>query len=236
MFMNISGRLNDPMASDSEDSEISDLEEVLAGDELSENDINVVDASGEATGESHGYAVKIQQRAAEFLTFIKQECVTTQVTIDNVVRGVDDLFHLYNKFLKARIFELSETDLVKKQDIESLFAYMNQQTIFEGVQTKYRLEKYQRANWDALVPEQVVYAWKKILLHGKVRQVPAKFGYYVDFLKQLESILQCKDILNCVDNPKPPSSIFKSALDGYVYQNHPVVQKHPSASNNILLG
>lgn len=68
-----------------------------------------------------------------------------------------------------------------------------------------------------------------MLLHGKVRQVPHQFAYYVDFLEQLQSVLQCKDILSCVDNPKPPSSEFRSALDGYVYQNHPISQKYPNA-------
>jgi len=45
--------------------------------------------------------VKVQEQAAEFLVYIKQECVTTQVTIDNIIEGVDHLFQLYNQFLKV---------------------------------------------------------------------------------------------------------------------------------------
>ncbi|KAK3924512.1 Heat-inducible transcription repressor [Frankliniella fusca] len=218
------------------DDEIIDLAEESGENEehdLSDEDLLIDDASDES-GKSHEHAVRIQKRAAEFLTYIKQECVTTQVTIDNIVKGVDDLFRLYNQFLKARIFELSDSDFIQKKDIAELFSYINQQTIFEGVQTQYKLQRYQKAKWDALVPRKVVFAWKRVLPHGKVRQVPSQFAYYVDFLEQLESILQCEDILNCVDNPKAPSDEFRSALDGYIYHNHPVAQKHPNALGIIL--
>ncbi|KAK3933150.1 Putative protein tag-278 [Frankliniella fusca] len=214
------------------DSEIDLIDLPDGGEELSDEHLVVEDASDK--GKSHAYAVRMQERAAEFLTFIKQECVTTQVTIDNVVKGIDNLFELYNQFLKARIFSLSDSDSVKKLDIEELFSYLSQQTIFQGVKTKYRLEKYQKSRWDAVVPRKLVFSWKRVLRHGKVSQVPDKFAYYVDFLEQLESFLQCDDVLYCVDHPKPPSEQFKSAMDGYAYQNHPIVQKYPNALGIIF--
>jgi len=40
--------------------------------------------------------------------------------------------------------------------------------------------------------------------------------------------------LYCVDHPKPTSEEFRSALDGYIYQNHPIVQKYPNALGIIF--
>lgn len=49
-------------------------------------------------------ARRIQTRAAEFLTFIKEDCTTTQRTVDNIVKGVDELFQLYNQYLKVTVW------------------------------------------------------------------------------------------------------------------------------------
>lgn len=198
--------------------------------DLSDDDIAIEDAVRQAHP-AFRHAVSIQERAAEFLCYVKEICHTTETAVENVVSGVDSLFRLYNQFLKSKILALSDDDSVTKADIESLFDLMDQQTLFEGVQTLHRRKKYQAAKWKCLVPIKIVLSWKRAILHGKVQEIPEQFGYYVDFLKQLEALLQCDDILDCIDNPKKFSAEkLCCMLDGQYYQTHPVKLKHPRST------
>lgn len=134
-----------------------------------------------------------------------------------------------------KVDKLSEDDSVLKSEVIAMIDYVSQQTLFEGVQTAYKMEKYQQQLWKALVPVQLVLTWKRIIVHGNVKEVPDDFAYYVDFISQLELVLQCKDILECIENPQVSSDNFiRSALDGYLYQNHPVTTKHPKAIGIIF--
>lgn len=53
--------------------------------------------------DSHVCAQEVQKKAAEFLSFVKDECTTTQKTVKAVIDGVDELFQLYNKYLQVFI-------------------------------------------------------------------------------------------------------------------------------------
>lgn len=62
----------------------------------------------------------------------------------------------------------------------------------------------------------------------KLDIVPLHFGYAVKFLPLLEKILNLPEVLHCIENPKiSKEGTFASPLDGYYYQQHPVVQKYP---------
>ncbi|KAK3919251.1 NADPH-dependent 7-cyano-7-deazaguanine reductase [Frankliniella fusca] len=203
--------------------------EIDFGD-ISDEDAAIEDAARQAHP-SYRHAVLIQEKVAEFLCYVKEICLTTEIAIENIVCSVDTVFRLYNQFLKSKILDLSEDDYVKKSDIESLFDFMDQQTLFEGVQTLYKRKLYQDSKWKCLVPTKVVLSWKRIILHGKVKEIPDQFGYYVDFLKQLEAILQCDDILECIDNPKKLSAEkLCCILDGQYYQTHHVKVQHPNST------
>ncbi|KAK3927031.1 Dual specificity mitogen-activated protein kinase kinase 1 [Frankliniella fusca] len=196
---------------------------------ISDEDVEIEDACVEGRI-STSVAIAIQRNAAEFFAFVKDICKTTETTIEKIVSGVDNLFKLYNDFMKARLLELSDGESVLKSDIESLFSILDQQSLFEGVQTYYRREKYKKANWNVLIPKKIVLEWKRIILHGRVREVPDKFGYYIDFLSQLEALLQCDDILECLDNQqKLSASHLDSILDGQCYQTHEISLKFPGA-------
>ncbi|XP_052132175.1 uncharacterized protein LOC127751918 isoform X2 [Frankliniella occidentalis] len=207
--------------------DICDLE--LNENDLEDEDIEIEDSSRKGSS-SLNIAVKIQSKAAEFLAYVKDICKTTEIAIGRIVIEVDSLFKLYNDFLKTKLFELSDGDAVQKSDMESLFSLLDQQSLFEGVQTLYKREKYKKEKWSALIPKKVVLEWKRIVLHGRVREVPLHFGYYIDFLAQLEAVLQCDDILECLDSQKNVSaSHLNSIIDGQSYQSHEVALKYPGA-------
>lgn len=131
---------------------------------------------------------------------------------------------------------LSRNETVRKDAIVKLFDFMKQQNIFEGVQSKHRLDIYEKKKWiGAFKVQLIVLSWKRHIVHGIPKQVPNEFGYCVPFLIQLESLLQCDDVLECIDNPKPAQdSLYRSALDGSYYKSHPVVLKYPKAMGFIL--
>ena len=137
---------------------------------------------------------------------------------------------------QAQILKLSESETVQKADIVKLFKHMKQQSIFEGVKTSYKLSIYEATHYGGHEkPILIVLTWKRIILHGMVKEVPSEFGYIVGFLKNLEALLQSDDVLHCIDNPKKTvDSQFKCALDGQYYKNHPLVLKYPDALAFIL--
>ena len=138
--------------------------------------------------------------------------------------------------LQAKVLNLSESEAVQKKDVKELFDFMKEQNIFEGIHTKYRLDKYEEAEWiGSFKPELIVLTWKRIILHGRVKEVPNEFGYNVPFLTNVQLLLLSEDAVDCIDNPRAvESSVLKSALDGSYYKTHPVVLKHPKALGFII--
>lgn len=137
--------------------------------------------------------------------------------------------------MQAKLLSLSDSDSVLKEDIVSVLDYMKNQTLFEGVQTLHRMEQYQQLKWKSLVPQKLILSWKKDLVNGQVKRVADHVAYYVDFLSQLEFLLQCDDVLQSIDNPEfSTDGVYRCALDGYIYQNHPVRQKCANAIGIIL--
>lgn len=51
-------------------------------------------------------------------------------------------------------------------------------------------------------------------------------------MQQLEQLLNCSDVLHCVDNPiESENGVFKSVTDRYFYRFHYIVRKH---GNKVL--
>lgn len=107
------------------------------------------------------------------------------------------------------------------------------QSIFSGVQTTDQLKAYvqeKSCSSGDVALEQVVMKYKMVWKQGIPTRVPEDFGYTVSFKPQLQQLLECKDVMDCVQNPKHSSgSIFADVTDGLFYKHHPVVTQNKDA-------
>lgn len=75
-------------------------------------------------------------------------------------------------------------------------------------------------------PENINDCTKPVFRGGVPRDLDLDKGYFVPFLPMLENLLNCQEVLHCVDNPEPNiEGLFKGPLDGYAYNDNPVVKK-----------
>lgn len=108
------------------------------------------------------------------------------------------------------------------------------QSIFSGVRSHPALESY-----IAHQSTDEVFGFKKIILNHKnvsrkgiPYEVPKDYAFYVPFLPQLQQLLNCKDVLHCIDNPRPaPEGTYRSPTDGLFYRYNVLVLRH---GNKVL--
>ncbi|KAK3933166.1 Interleukin-1 beta [Frankliniella fusca] len=211
------------------------------GDECDTNEYDkiesevMIDDCSESSQSSHPELV-LQNKAAELLIDLKENTNTTQVTIDHMIAGINGIMPHYNAFVKSELIKRSQNGIIKVEDLNDLFTFLDGQTIFEGVHTNYRMKWYAKEKWpEHLEFRKIVLNWKTVLLGNKVREVPKFYGYRVSFLQQLETLLQNEEILSCIDNPRPTiPNKFRSVLDGYIYQNHDVFNEDPHSIGIVL--
>lgn len=173
----------------------------------------------------------LQVTAANLLSDIKTVCRTTQKTVDTVVTGIDNLIDKYLDFVKAKVNEkCSKFDgVISLQNINSVLHSLKGQSIFEGVGNQTLLDSYlqDHSGGGKVVLKKVVLESKLLFRKGIPRVIPSKFGYVVPFLAQLEQLLNCKDVLDCADNPIPnKEEVFRSVTDGLLYKHNDIVQQH----------
>jgi len=108
------------------------------------------------------------------------------------------------------------------------------QSLFQGVQTQPYLDSF-IAHQSSDTPyglTQIIFDRKNVFKRGIPHLVPTDYAYFPPFLQQLEQLLNCKDILHCIENPKPSEDgVFRSVTDGYFYKYHFVVRQH---GNEVL--
>ncbi|XP_034250241.1 uncharacterized protein LOC117650753 [Thrips palmi] len=119
---------------------------------------------------------------------------------------------------------------VSHDDVLSFLESFKGQSIFEGVGTQTELETYLKhsSGGSNVELDQVVLEYKEVLnKQGIPRRVPLKYGYVIPFLPQLEQLLNCKDVLECVDNPLPlDDELYRTVTDGLLYKYHQVTMEH----------
>ena len=100
--------------------------------------------------------------------------------------------------------------------------------MFEGVDTREKLDGYMNHFQGLVKPVQVDLLTVEVLKGNTLKLVPVEWGYYVPFLPSLEKLLLCPEVLSCVDNPLPVTpGVYKNILDAGFYQNHPLVKSDP---------
>lgn len=112
------------------------------------------------------------------------------------------------------------------------------QSLFEGVQKQPYLDSYVSHNSsdEPFGLTQLVFDSKIVYRRGIPHKVPTDFAYFPPFLSQLEQLLNCKDVLYCVENPRPSQDgVFRSVTDGYFYRFHFVVRRHGNQVLSIII-
>ncbi|XP_026286333.1 uncharacterized protein LOC113211984 [Frankliniella occidentalis] len=89
-------------------------------------------------------AERLQQEAAKLLTEVKASHKISQRAIDHFVKGVDTLYDILLDVLKEFMVEkLSNRDgYLTIADVTTTLEQLKGQCIFEGVQTKAKLDRY----------------------------------------------------------------------------------------------
>ncbi|KAE8747825.1 hypothetical protein FOCC_FOCC005437 [Frankliniella occidentalis] len=182
------------------------------------------------SGHASSVEERLQLKAAELLH--KMYEYTTQTVIDSVIKGVDvlseiDLDLLQNKF--CQMARNSNSNSLSLDEICKTLDGYRHSSLFEGLQTRKKYEKYLDQKKWLVPPKQVVLSEQEVLRKtNSVEKIPVEFGYSVGFLLLLEKLLNLPEVLHCIDNPKlAEEGTFASPLDGYYYRNHPVVKKFP---------
>lgn len=134
---------------------------------------------------------------------------------------------------------LSCTDgYISLQDINLALEALQDQSIFEGLQTETQVQSYlrEKSGGETVLLKQVVLESKIVTRKGVPRIIPKLFGYVVPFRAQLEQLLNIPDILHFIDNPIPSQKgVYRTVTDGLFYKHHPVVVKHGTTTIAILI-
>lgn len=112
-------------------------------------------------------------------------------------------------------------------------------SLFEGVTSKDDVEGYWMEEKGlvkpTLVSDEISSKRTIVSKDGKSLKPEDSSAYCIPFLEQLEKILNCKDVLYCVDNPEESEpGVFRTVLDGCVYKFHPVRKFDKNALAVIL--
>lgn len=143
------------------------------------------------------------------------------------------LCFLFQKLVQEKA---GDDEFVKVDDMFELLEDLKEFNLFEGVETADELLDYLQENGGLVKPIPVVLKSEQIVLNGKLVTKPVDFFHLVPFLKQLERLLQCKDVLHCVDNRKAPEGdMLKSVLDGTLYLQNVVVLNNADGTTITVL-
>lgn len=118
---------------------------------------------------------------------------------------------------------LSADEPVDSQVIRNVFKDCKPSDMFQHCKNPYQLNSFMLKSLNMIAPEKVIIG-KKIIWskNGELKEQKA-VAYVIPFLKSLQLCLNNRDILQCVDNPRPKEEkVFKTVTDGHYYRNHSV--------------
>ncbi|XP_034239132.1 uncharacterized protein LOC117644055 [Thrips palmi] len=180
----------------------------------------------------------LQQKAHAFLSNIRDKCVSPQTSIDQIVKGMEDLMVHYNLVLETKLLACQTQDIITASEVKSVFENLRGQSLFEGLQTRQRQIAFRKYYLTSLEP--ILISTKnepKLLDKSGFKVVPVVQGYASPFLQVLEVLLQCEDILHCIQNPlKSEDGKIRYLADGYMWQSHPVLVKDPCSIVIVAYG
>ncbi|KAK3922917.1 Krueppel-like factor 16 [Frankliniella fusca] len=169
----------------------------------------------------------LQLRAASLLIQLRDTHCATQPIVNEVIVGVAKLFDTFLDILQNK-FSKDPNEVLTTHEIVSCIETFRNQSLFAGVETPTELEKYIEREEGSLKPVKVTVLTKDVIKNNLVRTIDVDYGYIVPFLPSLKKILSCPEILETIENPAPvKSGVFTSPIDGYFYQNHPLVKEDP---------
>ncbi|KAK3929647.1 Adducin-related protein 1 [Frankliniella fusca] len=177
----------------------------------------------------------LQHEVGSFLVNLKDSCYATQKILNEVIKGVDGILGIYLDWIETRFHKkFSGKEYISLNEVSDILKLMKGLSIFQGAHdTISFLEDTGRL----VKPVKVVFQTRNVLTKDcSIVQEDEEFAYKVPFLPQLETFLNCDDVLECVDNPRQATpGTYKSLLDGSFYQEHPVVRyKDPKALAVVL--
>lgn len=111
-----------------------------------------------------------------------------------------------------------------------MFESLEGQSIFEGVLNRNQQKTYRKEYLCLIEPKPIDSGDQAIIFSLKTgfSEKPVTNGYAAPFLQVLERVLQCEDVLHCIDNPlQSQDGHFRTVLDGFWYRSHPVVAQDP---------
>ncbi|XP_034255471.1 uncharacterized protein LOC117653726 [Thrips palmi] len=192
-------------------------------------------------GSSRSAASTLQEAAASFLSTLKSKFRTSEGAIDFVIKEVSNLTDTYLEFLKEELtekLELQDGHLSLK-NISVVLDSLQGQSFFEGVHSQPYLDSFiahRSCDDNPFGLTQLVFDYKIVFRRGIPYKVPKDCAYFPPFLPQLEQLLNCKDVLHCVDNPKPSKDgVLRSVTDGIFYKCHFVVRRHGNGVLSIII-
>ena len=74
-------------------------------------------------------------------------------------------------------------------------------SVSDGLDSKSEIDDHLIDSYGLVKPQLVSLRQQQEVRNGKLVTVDVDFGYEVDFLNQLEAVLNADDVIYCVDNP-----------------------------------
>ena len=152
-----------------------------------------------------------KKEEAVYLLKLKASCNLSNTATCDVVSVTQDLFISKCKHLSKR---LAEKGLMTSDISDEITA---SQTIFEGLETTYKQEKFFEQNLFYVKPMRAQLGVSDITKNGRCKCV---YGYYVPFLSQLTVLLSMPEVHKSVHYPVSDSGdLMTDFTDGSVVQS-----------------
>ncbi|KAK3918481.1 Zinc finger protein SNAI1 [Frankliniella fusca] len=175
---------------------------------------------------------ELQDEVVQLLCDLK-DSNATQNTINKVVVGVDKI--------KTMVLSICVKLLQEKAGVSEVLTLSEAVETLEDLKTMSVFDKLAQPDefldyletYEGLVkPVKVVLQQQQEIVNQKLVVKDKDFFYQVPFLPQLEELLNCTDVLKCIDNPeKNDQWTYTTITDGIAYRKHPVVLKYKDSES-----
>ncbi|XP_052131088.1 uncharacterized protein LOC127751490 [Frankliniella occidentalis] len=175
---------------------------------------------------------ELQDEVVQLLCDLK-DSNATQNTINKVVVGVEKI--------KTMVLSICVNLLQEKAGASEVLTLNEAVETLEDLKTMSVFDKLAKPDefldyletYEGLVkPVKVVLQQQQEIVNQKLVVKDKDFFYQVPFLPQLEQLLNCPDVLKCVDNPEETDQwTYTTITNGIAYRKHPVVLKYKDSKS-----
>ncbi|XP_071644457.1 uncharacterized protein [Temnothorax longispinosus] len=153
---------------------------------------------------------KLAFQSALFVANLPEKLMIPQSTVQSIIESTCLLIEDYLAIIQDSL--LSTDEPVDSQVIRNVFKDCKPSEMFQHCKNPYQLHSFMLKSLNMIAPEKVIIGKKRIWSkNGELKEQKA-VAYVVPFLKSLKLCLNNRDILQCVDNPRPKERSFQ---DGY---------------------